>query len=129
VARRRTGTSSLGDGLFLARGDGGLGAAVTRTVDVVHGNVRSALTVVFVVVAVIIADTAADGADEPGGAAGSLPGPVLLEIVLAGLKLAAGEEDDDGDESVEDGVDKDAAENIVSWDLRGRMGGAYAMRP
>lgn len=114
VGTRRSGASRLGDGLFLARGDGGLGAAVARTVNVVHGNVGSALTVVIIVVAVIIADTAADGANEPGGATGSLPGPVLLEVVFAGLELAAGEENDDGDEAVEDGVDKDAAENIVS---------------
>lgn len=95
---------------------------MTRTVDVVQCNVGSALTIVIIVVAVIIANTAANGADEPGGAAGSLPGPVLLEVILAGLELATREKDDDGDEAIEDGVDKDAAGNIVSWDLRGRIG-------
>lgn len=128
VAGRSSGTSSLGDDVFVGRGDGGFGTAVTRTVNVVHGNTRPALAVIIiiiiVVVVVIVADTAANGADEPRGAAGSLPGPVLLEVVLAGLELAAGEEDDDGDEAVEDCVDKDAAEGSVSWEREERQKGA-----
>lgn len=49
------------------------------------------------------------GPDEPRGAAGTLPGPVLLEVVFAGLDAVVGEEDDEADEPVECGVDKEAA--------------------
>lgn len=50
---------------------------------------------------------ATHGADEPGGAAGAFPGPVLLEIVLAGLQVASRDKDYETNESVEDGIDED----------------------
>ena len=72
----------------------------------------------LLLLAAIVATTAAtdalpamvaDRADEPGRAAAALPGPVLLEVVLARLDTTAADEDDQADETVQDCVYEEAA--------------------
>lgn len=60
-----------------------------------------------------LAAALADGAYEPRGLPGALPGPVLLEVVLARLVAAARDAHDGADEAVEHGVDKDAAGRML----------------
>jgi hypothetical protein len=64
---------------------------------------------------------ATHSAHEPGRATGPAPGPVLLEVVLAGLDVAARDEDDEPDETVEDGVDEDTTVTNVSVDVMKRV--------
>lgn len=84
----------------------------------VAGTVASAVRhstkflALVMILAVTMTSRVLDGADEPRRLAAALPGPVLFEIILARLDMAAGEEDDDADETVEYGVDEDAAEEV-----------------
>lgn len=50
-----------------------------------------------------------DCPDEPGRPAGALPGPVFLELVLMRLDAAAAQANDEANEAIEDGVNKEAA--------------------
>lgn len=61
--------------------------------------------------------------DVPWRAAGGLPGPVLLEVVLFGLEAAVGEDDKEADEAVEDSVDEDASVKGSVWFVSGPRGG------
>ena len=84
------------------------GTAVVATftfsvAEIIHGVLGSVLMVVFLFIGV---SAVAHGADEPRCATRTLPGPVFLEVVLAGLDVAARDEDDEADKAVEDGVDE-----------------------
>ena len=74
--------------------------------EIIHGVFGSSRMVVFLFVGV---SAVAHGADEPRCATRALPGPVLFEVVLAGLDVASRDEDNEADETVEDGVNKNAA--------------------
>lgn len=87
------------------------GTAVVATLtfsvaEIIHGVFGSSRMVVFLFVGV---SAVAHGADEPRCATRALPGPVLFEVVLAGLDVASRDEDNKADETVEDGVNKNAA--------------------
>ena len=86
------------------------GTAVVATftfsvAEIIHDVLGSSRMVVFLLVGV---SAMAHGADEPRCATRALPGPVFLQVVLAGLDVAAGDKDDDADETVEDRVNKNA---------------------
>lgn len=51
----------------------------------------------------------ANSAHKPWGLPGTLPAPVLFEVILARLASPAGDVDNDADEPVEHGVYEDAA--------------------
>ena len=74
--------------------------------EIIHDVLGSSRMVVFLLVGV---SAMAHGADEPRCATRALPGPVFLQVVLAGLDVAARDEDNEADETIEDGVNKDAA--------------------
>ena len=71
--------------------------------EIIHGVLGSSWMVVFLFVGV---SAVAHGADEPRCATRTLPGPVFLEVVLAGLDVAARDKDNKADETVEDGVNE-----------------------
>lgn len=48
-----------------------------------------------------------DCANKPWRTAGALPGPILLEIILARLEVASGEEYDQTDQAIEYGIHED----------------------
>lgn len=65
---------------------------------------------------VIGAAAVADHTNEPRGPAGSLPSPVLFEVILAGLNAATRYKDDDADKRVEDGIDEDTTGDMLVSD-------------
>lgn len=71
-----------------------------------------------------------DGADEPRRTAGALPGPVLLEVVLFWLEVAARNNDEETNQTVDQGVDEEASMRQVSVDrlVEGSVA-THAMRP
>lgn len=86
---------------------------VVAVVAVVHHHIVVVMTLIqrgrVVMLSIMMAAVPSHGPDEPRCAAGSSPGPVLFEVIFAGLDAVVGEEDDEGDERVEGGVDKEAS--------------------
>jgi len=79
--------------------------AAFSVAEIIHGVLGSSRMVVFLFVGV---SAMAHGADEPRCATRTLPGPVFLEVVLAGLDVAARDKDNEANETIEDGVNKNA---------------------
>jgi amino acid transporter len=79
--------------------------AAFSVAEIIHGVLGSSRMVVFLFVGV---SAVAHGADEPRCATRTLPGPVFLEVVLAGLDVAARDKDNEADETVENSVNKNA---------------------
>lgn len=84
------------------------GAAVVAAlgvVEVCHRMLGSGGLVVFIRIS-----AASDGADEPRRTTRAFPGPVLFEVVLAGLEVAARDKDDNANKAIEDGINKNTTD-------------------
>lgn len=79
-----------------------------------HVRVALMMLMVLILGTVIVMGVTTDGANKPGCAARSLPGPVLLEIVLARFKVTTRNENDKTDDAVENGIDENSTEKGVS---------------
>jgi hypothetical protein len=78
-------------------------------VEVSHSHIRAArMAVVINIITIVSVSVAADGTDKPRRAAGAPPGPVLLEIILTRLDVAARNKDNKADKAVEDGINENA---------------------
>jgi hypothetical protein len=86
------------------RGPGAGLRAPGRARDVLFILVPTRLVGIFAVES----PAATHGADKPRRPTRALPGPILLEIVFSGLKIAAGHEHRQANQTVQHGVDKDA---------------------
>src|SRR5690349_2270585 len=96
--------------LVLASGCTSHRAAVVTMVTIVevsHSHIRAARMIVLITIITIISvSAAADGTDKPGRAARAPPGPVLLEIILTRLNIAARNEHNKADKAVQNGVNE-----------------------
>lgn len=79
--------------------------AALSIAEIIHGVLGSSLMVILLFVGV---SAVTHGADEPRCSTRALPGPVFLEVVLAGLDVAARDKDNEANETIEDGVNKNA---------------------
>jgi hypothetical protein len=79
--------------------------AAFSVVEVSHGMFGSSWVVVF-----LGGSAVADGADEPRCTTRAFPCPVLFEVVLAGLDVAARDKDDDTDKAIENGINENTTD-------------------
>lgn len=96
--------------LVLASGCTSRGAAVVTMVTIVevsHCHIRAArVTVLITIITIVGVSVASDGTDKPGRAARAPPGPVLFEIILTRLDIAARNKHNEADKAVQNGINE-----------------------
>ena len=55
-----------------------------------------------------------DGANKPRCTARAFPGPVLLEVVLAGLDVAARDKNDNANKAIENGINENTTDQRLA---------------